>query len=81
MTPEQVAANAAIGNTVTQIFHILIIAFEAVLGYVMLRYRNENKRQQEQIDACRITLAALDEKLTEANEKLEKALRGDNTPD
>jgi len=78
MTPEQVAANAAIGNTVTQIFHVIIIAFEAVLGYVMLRYRNENKRQQEQIDACRLTLAAMDDKLAKANEKLESALKGDN---
>lgn len=66
MSPEQVAQNAVIGNTITQIFHVVIIALEFAGGYVLMRYRQENQRQQREIDECRRVLSVMDEKLDKA---------------
>lgn len=63
MTPEQVAQNAVIGNTITQVFHVVIILLEMLGGIVLWRYRQENQKQQAQIDECRRVIAGLDAKL------------------
>lgn len=66
MNAEQVATNALIGNLIAQALHIFIALLSIGEGYILLRYRRENQRQQDQIDECRRTLASIDEKLENA---------------
>lgn len=70
---EQVATNALIANIVSLILHGAITVFSFVAGVLLYRYRQENIRQQEQIDECRRIISGMDEKL----DNVLKAKEGD----